>query len=893
MPKTIAAIDGNSLMHRAYHAVPPTMNAPDGTHTNAVFGFLSMLFKFIDTAKPDAILCAFDVGKPKFRLDLMEKYKAQRPPMDQELREQFPVIDEVLTALGIPVVKMPGWEGDDILGTIAAQAEARGWDCLLVTGDKDANQLATEHVSIVNTKKGISDIIIYTPAMVQEKYGVSPEQFPDFLGFMGDKVDNIPGVPGIGEKTAAKLLQKYGSMEGVYEHVDELKGKQKENIENNREEAFLSRTVATIVTDLELPPEIDLEAVEFPSFDVDEVQAAFAKIGMRTHLVKALRYAGVDEGPGAPEPQAVKIEFDATKVARGDEALTLAEQAAALSRTVGVAFEKDQADTLFGSSLRIAVSSADGVAVLEGDDAVAELAKLLRSANVVCADFKALVQTVYPKDSALPAELDDAAIARARFFDVTLAAYALDSSAKNYPLSDLAERYLHATLPDAGDDAEAALALQAVVLRQLREPLLKALDDDGSLPAYRDFDAPLVPVLAAMERTGAALDADALAELGRFANERIMEYRARIFEIAGEEFNIDSPKQVGHILFEVLGMKALKKTARGYSTDASVLSKLAESPELANGHPELPELILDYREFAKVQSTYIEKLPMMRAENDGRIHTSFNETVTTTGRLSSSDPNLQNIPVRTEFGRRIRECFVPLAPDERFLSADYSQIELRLLAHLSEDEHLVAAFQSGEDFHAETAARVFGVPVSEVSPQMRSRAKAVNFGIVYGQQAFGLSQSLRIGFAEAQEMIDRYFSVYPQVRAYLDAVVAKATEVGYAETMFGRKRHIPELSEGNRQRRQFGERTAMNHPMQGSAADIIKKAMVEVQRKLAAGGFQAKMLLQVHDELCFSVPEAEMDAVRDLVKDTMEHVVELRVPLVVDANYGANWGQAH
>ena len=892
MPKTIAVIDGNSLMHRAYHAVPPTMNAPDGTHTNAVFGFLSMLFKFIDTAKPDAIFCAFDVGKPKFRLELMEKYKAQRPPMDQELREQFPVIDDVLQALGIPVVKMPGWEGDDILGSIAAQTEARGWDCLLVTGDKDANQLATEHVSIVNTKKGISDIVIYTPAMVQEKYGVSPEQFPDFLGFMGDKVDNIPGVPGIGEKTAAKLLQRFGSMEGVYENVDQLKGKQKENIENNREEAFLSRTVATIVTDLELPPEIDLENTAFPSFDVDEVRAAFAKIGMRTHLVKALRYAGVDEGPGAAEPKAVDIDFDAAKVLAGADARQLVEQAAALAKTVGVSWREDAQDSLFGSGKRVAVASADGVGVLEGEDAVWALQALLRSALVVTADFKALAQTVFPKDTALPADVDAATLMRTRFFDVTLAAYALDSGAKDYPLADLAERYLHATLPDVGDDADAALALQAAVLLKLRDALQQALEDDGSLPVYRDFDAPLVPVLAQMERTGAALDTEALAGLGKFANEHIVQYRTQIHEAAGEEFNIDSPKQVGHILFEVMGMKALKKTARGFSTDASVLGKLAESAELSNGHPEVPQLILDYREFAKVQSTYIDALPKMRA-GDGRVHTSFNETVTTTGRLSSSDPNLQNIPVRTDFGRKIRECFVPLAAGEQFLSADYSQIELRLLAHLSQDEHLIAAFQSGEDFHAETAARVFGVPVSEVSPQMRSRAKAVNFGIVYGQQAFGLSQSLRISFGEAQDMIDRYFSVYPQVRAYLDAVVARATETGYAETMFGRKRHIPELSEGNRQRRQFGERTAMNHPMQGSAADIIKKAMVEVQRKLADGGFKAQMILQVHDELCFSVPEAEMEAVRTLVKETMENVVELRVPLVVDAQYGANWGQAH
>ncbi len=893
MPRIIAVIDGNSLMHRAYHAVPPTMSSPEGTPTNAVFGFLAMLFKFIDTAQPDAIFCAFDVGKPKFRLELMEHYKEGRPPMDDELRQQFPVAEEVLQALAIPVVKMPGWEGDDILGTIAAKAEEREWKCLVVTGDKDANQLASEHVSIVNTKKGITDIVVYTPEKVLERYGVTPAQFPDFLGFMGDKSDNIPGVPGIGEKTATKLLQNYGSMDGVYEHLDALKGKQRENIENNRELAFLSRRVATIVRDLELPADLDLDDAAFPSYDLGAVQRVFQRYGLRTHLKKVERYAeagGLSADGAASAGAAIVIAAESEKLLRDAQAHDFVDAACALGKDVGVAWHCAD-ETLFGTSLRLAVAADNGIAFMEGDEAAWALRELLRSANIITGDFKALVQNVYPKDTSIAAAVDARCVARARFFDLCLAAYALDSGADGYQMEKLAERYLHASLA-ATDDAACALATQAEAALRLKAPLEQALAEDASKDVYQKLDAPLAPVLAEMERTGAALDTPALAKLGDYASARMDEFRTRIFAEAGREFNIDSPLQVSQLLFDELGMKPLKKTSRGYSTAAGVLTQLAEDPALSNGKPELPRLILDYREFAKLESTYIDALPRMRA-GDGRVHTSFNETVTTTGRLSSSDPNLQNIPVRSEFGRHIRGCFVPLNAGERFVSADYSQIELRLLAHLSGDEHLIRAFCEGEDFHAETAARVFDVPFDEVTPQMRSRAKAVNFGIVYGQQAYGLSQSLRIPFGEAKEMIDRYFQAYPQVRSYLDKLVAQAHERGFAETMFGRKRHIPELLESNRQRRSFGERTAMNHPMQGTAADIIKMAMVEVQRRLVGEGFAAKMILQVHDELCFSVPREELDALCAMVKDAMEGVVTLSVPLVAEVNDGANWGEAH
>ncbi|MBO4352183.1 MAG: DNA polymerase I, partial [Eggerthellaceae bacterium] len=471
-------------------------------------------------------------------------------------------------------------------------------------------------------------------------------------------------------------------------------------------------------------------------------------------------------------------------------------------------------------------------------------------------------------------------------FDTALAAYVLNSSAGKYPLSALAETYLDTTAPEARDDKEVA-SVESQIVASLVPILEQKLDVDGTAKVYREIDLPLVGVLAMMERNGAPVDTDALAELGASTQLEIDGLKARIYELAGEEFNVDSPKQLGHILFEVLELPHGKKTKSGYSTDAQVLKKLSEIHEL-------PATVIHYREFAKIKSTYIDALPnIARRYGDGRVHTSFNETVTSTGRLSSSDPNLQNIPVRTDFGRKIRACFGTLRPGDKFLSADYSQIELRLLAHLSGDEHLVAAFNSGADFHASTAARVFDVPIDEVTPQMRSRAKAVNFGIVYGQQAFGLAQSLEIPMYEAKEMIDRYFEAYPGVRAYLDRTVREAKEKGYAETMFGRRRHIPELSARNAVQRGFGERTAMNHPMQGSAADIIKMAMNEVARRLVDENFEARLLLQVHDELDFSVPEDELERLSEMVKDVMENVAKLSVPLIADVSWGDTWAEAH
>lgn len=872
MPKTVAVIDGNSLMHRAYHAVPPTMTAPDGTPTNAAFGFLSMLLKFIEMEQPDALVCAFDKGRPKFRMEALEQYKAQRPPMDEELKAQFPVIENLLAAMNVPVVALPGWEGDDILGTVAARDEELGYRTLLVTGDKDAYQLASDLTKIVTTKRGITDVVIYGPEEVEERYGVTPDQFTDFLGLKGDKADNIPGVPGIGDKKAASMLQAYGNLEGIYANLDKFKGKQLENLTNYKDDAFLSRQVATIVRDADF--ELDLESISFPNFNVEQVTEAFTDVRMMAHLTKILKLQG---------GEAASIDLGSwDNFIEGDEAKAAIELPA--EGYVPVAWALDPQASLFGDGLTLAVNLGDSTALFHDKEAKEALAFLVREREIATADAKSLLQVVFPADTAQDSLVSRGEILDARMFDVALAAYVADSNNGAATLNALMERYAGAVLPDE-KDPQKQVALQAAAIGALVDPLAQELEKEGARKVYDDIDLPLVGVLACMERTGAALDVDHLKALNESTGAEVDRLRAAIYASAGHEFNVDSPKQLSEVLFDELGLTPKKKTRSGYSTNASVLKELTEEHEL-------PGLMLEYREYAKIKSTYIDALPRMRAE-DGRVHTSFNEMVTTTGRLSSSDPNLQNIPVRTDFGRQIRTCFVPLDEGEVFVSADYSQIELRLLAHLSGDEHLIASFNSGEDFHASTASRVFGVPMDDVTPQMRSRAKAVNFGIVYGQQAYGLSQSLHIPFYEAKEMIDRYFEVHPGVRTYLDDVVAQAHKDGYAVTLFGRRRYIPELKAKNAAQRGFGERTAMNHPMQGTAADIIKLAMRQVQDELVARDLGTRLMLQVHDELDLSVPESEVEEVSDLLTSVMESVVELSVPLLVDVSAGANWAEAH
>ncbi len=877
MAKKIAVIDGNSLMHRAFHAVDSPMNTADGTPTNAVFGFMAMFLKFVDLAHPDAVVCAFDAGIPEFRKTAIEGYKAQRPPMDPDLRVQFPIIEDLLESMNVPVVRIDGWEGDDILGTIAARDEELGYETLLVTGDRDAFQLASDLTRIVATKRGITDVAIYGPDEVLARYGVTPAQVPDFLGLKGDSSDNIPGVPGVGEKTAAKLLRQYGSLEGLYAHTDELKGKQKERIEENRDAAFGSRQVATIVRDLDFP--LDLEGAAFPAFDPERVKEAFEKVQFNAQLARVLKLAG-EEVP--PEKEAALVD---APVCEGAQASELLDAALARGERVSAALGVRSPGELFETQV-CAVGTSQGVGLFEGDEALRVLSLLVRTAPFAALDVKELVHAAYPADTSKPAVVSDAELMAMDAFDLGLAAYALNSSVSEYTLAKLAEKHLGGVLPEV-EDPTGALVQQAAAAFALVEPLTRALADDGSDAAYFDIDLPLVAVLAIMERTGAAIDSQRMRTLDDYASGEIEGLAEQIYALAGETFNIDSPKQLAAILFDKLGLPPLKKNQRGYSTDATVLTELAKDHEI-------PGLVIRYRELSKIKKTYIDTLPKIAASaGDGRLHTTFHETVTSTGRLSSSDPNLQNIPVRTDFGRQIRDCFVPLRDGDKFVSADYSQIELRLLAHLSQDEKLLEAFNSGADFHAATASHVFGIPLEGVTPEMRSRAKAVNFGIVYGQQAFGLSQSLGIPFQEAKEMIERYFEAYPGVRSFLDDTVEHARQRGFAETMFGRKRHIPELKSRNANQRGFGERTAMNHPMQGSAADIIKKAMREVQQRLMDEGFQAKLMLQVHDELDFSCPAEEVERLSAMVREVMMSVANCDVTLEVDVGVGPTWADAH
>ena len=915
--RVVAVIDGNSLMHRAFHAVPPTMTAPDGRPTNAIFGFLNMFLKMVDEFHPDGVICAFDKGRPRVRMEMLPQYKAQRPPMDPNLHDQFPMIKELLGALSVPIVEAEGWEGDDILGTVARLGEAAGCDMYLITGDRDMYQLVTEHVHVVSTRKGLSDIAIMTPESVDDLYhGITPELVPDFYGLKGDSSDNIPGVPGIGPKKASALIAQYGNLDEVIAHADEVKGKMGENLRAHIDDALLSRKIATIMTNA--PVEVDVAAVEFPAFDAAAVNEALGGLGI---TAMQGRFLALLSGEAAEAPVPAALEIPEPLVARIDDPAGLQEGLDELFRAVGacewlgVEFDDDKdAGTLFGMSRTLWVATPERLlafeepsagAALEDDPAgqlgvdpsvglvAGVLQHLFRHGRVASRDSKALMHVLLPVDSSTEAVDDLSALDPSRVFDTVVAAYLLDSSRSEFPDAYLAETYAGMTVPVAAGEKDApagaphAAARAAMLDLAVLEPLAGRLEAEQATTVFAQIEMPLVPVLAKMERAGMLVDPDRLAALSADLSDKIGALARRIRELAGDEtFNISSPMQLSHILFDVMGLptKGLKKTKTGYySTNAKVLDELARDNEFVR-------LVLEYREKTKIKSTYLDTLGPLR-QGDGRVHTTYNQTITATGRLSSSNPNLQNIPTRSELGHTVKTAF-SAGEGSVFVAIDYSQIELRLLAHLSGDEHLVRAFNEGEDFHAETAARVFGVPVDEVTPELRSRAKAVNFGIVYGQQAYGLSQSLGIPMAEARDMIDRYFEAYPGVRAYLDNTVEFAKRTGYAVTMYGRRRPIPELKQRMPAMRAFGERTAMNHPMQGSAADIIKIAMVQVEARLRAEGFRAKMVLQVHDELDFDCPVEELESLCAMVRDVMEHVVELKVPLIAEASWGETWAEA-
>ncbi len=868
--KRFLVLDGSSLIFRAFYALPGLSDS-HGQPTGAIFGFSNMLTKLMAEQQPDLMVLAFDKSRHTFRTERYADYKGTRDKTPEELLSQFPLLREFAANMGIPFLEKDNYEADDIIGTLATQAAAKGYDVRVITGDRDALQLVRPNLRVLLTKKGISEIKDYDTAAFEEEYGFEPLKLIDLKGLMGDTSDNIPGVPGVGPKTASKLLLAYGSVENVLAHVGEVSGKKlKENLQTYADQARLSKELATI--ELHVPDLAFAEEDYRIQPDMEKMQAFCDDHELRAVWRNFERLYG-------PAELALDLDGGENGAAAQDLSYDLWDEAAV--KTAAKAPYLAVSGIFSGLA---PFASLEGLAIVAGPDA--------EKAGFVARDsaaFPALLQLLESDQQAVVFGLkryDQAGLrGQKAFFDVELAAYLLEPERSKYALSELSQKYLQEAAPESFDDEKAQAVWEAKAISRLY-PLLGAKLEEEKLTHLMDtIELPLVEVLAAMEQNGVYVNRAHLAEKTEEVADRLQKIEASIYEMAGHDFNLNSPKQLGVVLFEELGLPVRKKTKTGYSTNAEVLESLRLE------HP-IIEQILAYRLWSKLKSTYLDGIAGLIRTDTGRVHTSFNQTVTATGRLSSSDPNLQNIPVRTEEGRMIRALFEPGEGYDCLLSADYSQIELRLLAHLSGDEHLVRAFNEGEDFHAETAARVFGVPVSEVTPDLRSRAKAVNFGIVYGQQAYGLSQSLHISMAEARDMIDRYYEAYPGVRTFLDNVVARAKQTGYAETMYGRRRHIPELKAKNPQLRGFGERTAMNHPMQGTAADIIKIAMARVSRRLEEEGFAAHMILQVHDELDFECPVDEVERLTAMVQDVMEHVVDLRVPLIAEASTGITWADA-
>ncbi len=845
-------LDGNSIINRAFYGIR-MLNAPDGTPTNAVYGFLSTFRRVFDLAQPQAVCVAFDVHAPTFRHEQYALYKAQRKPMPEELAVQMPLLKQTLDYMGVRRLELAGWEADDLLGTVARRCEAAGWTCDVVTGDKDSLQLITDstHVFNVKTRMGQTDTIEYTPERFREEYGFDPIRMIDLKALMGDSSDNIPGVPGIGEKTAKDLLVRFGTVADIYRDLDalDIKPGVRKKLTEGRESAQLSFDLATIRTDA--PIDFALESAAWDHDYQPELYDWFRRLNFTSLSEKW----GLQPADGAGAPSSALPAVDVADSA----ALRALEQAVTAAPYVAV-LAPDGLDTL---------TLCDGKACYAlswaqlGDDYNAFL-RLLFSARVRKAghNIKDLMRALL--DEGLPTD--------GFVFDTALAAYLLDATVGSYDLPRLAQTYLGEELPDV----QSVWALQPV--------LHEKMDAQAMLPLYTDVELPLCPVLARMEQAGFLVDRKALYDFGESLTSSIEQLQQSIWALAGEPFNIQSPKQLGSVLFERLMLPAGKKTKTGWSTNAAVLDKLRGK------HP-IIEQILDYRTLTKLKSTYADGL-LKEISADGRIHTNFQMTVTATGRLSSTEPNLQNIPVRRELGAQIRKMFVA-SPGRVLVDADYSQIELRLLAHIANDETMIAAFRSGEDIHAVTASQVFGVPLAEVTPLQRSHAKAVNFGIVYGISAFSLAQDIGVFQSEAKAYMDSYFAKYHGVRAYMTRVVEQAKADGYVTTLFGRRRDLPELKSSNFNLRSFGERVALNMPIQGTAADIIKAAMVRVDARMRAEHLQARLLLQVHDELIVECPAEEAETVKAILTEEMEHVVDYRVPLLVDAKIGASWAEAH
>lgn len=885
MDKKLVLIDGHSILFRAFYGLPD-LTTSKGQHTNAILGFLNILYKILDEEKPDYLAVAFDVHHQTFRTEMFSEYKGTRKPMPDEMRQQVPVMKELLKAMNIAVIEKPGYEADDILGTLATRAEKEGYQVSLVSGDRDLLQLASEKIKvrIPKTKQTGTEIEDYLAKDVFEKYNVTPQQFIDLKGLMGDKSDNIPGVPGVGEKTAQKLIEEYKSIENLYEHIDELKpGKITTALKENKELAFLSKKLATICTDCELG--IDIKDFELKDIFNENVYVMFKNLEFKS-LLDRFRTVEIDRSLKIEENFTViddlgKAESIFSRVM--DEAEPMGE------KSVGLQMLADNGELLgvslcFGEKdiyviIRYGMITEDYLM-----DRVEALAK--RKIPLAVIGLKEQLKFIKVTD-------DD------YVFDNAVAAYLINPLTDTYNYDDIARDYLGMTVPSYGDllgknrlkDAMEKMPKEfsqyagyASYVAYSSAPKLKEkLAETGMLSLYEDIEKPLIFTLYDMEVRGIRVNKEALKEYGDQLEVGIKSLEKRIYDLVGESFNINSPKQLGVILFEKLRLPNAKKTKTGYSTAADVLEKLQDE------HPVIP-MILEYRQLTKLKSTYADGLAGYIRE-DGRIHGKFNQTIAATGRISSTDPNLQNIPIRMELGRKIRKVFIP-EEDYVFLDADYSQIELRVLAHMSGDEKLINAYKEAKDIHRITASEVFHTPFEEVTPQQRSNAKAVNFGIIYGISSFGLGQGLNITRKEAERFIEKYFETYPKIKEYLDGLVAQAKKEGYSTTLFGRRRPIPELGSSNYMQRSFGERVAMNSPIQGTAADIIKIAMNRVNRRLKEGNMRSRLILQVHDELLVEAHKDEAEEVKKILVEEMQGAARLEVPLEVEVKSGNNWYEA-
>lgn len=903
MSKKLVLIDGHSILNRAFFGLPDLTNS-EGIHTNAVYGFLNIMFKILEEEKPDYLTVAFDVHAPTFRHKMFEDYKGTRKPMADELRQQVPLIKELLTKMGVKIVEMEGYEADDILGTLSVRAEKEGMDVAVISGDRDLLQLATDHVMIriPKTKKTGTEIENYNAKDVIEKYQVTPKEFIDVKALQGDTADNIPGVPGIGEKTAGALISKYHSIEAVHDNAEVIKPPRAgKNIVEYWDQAVMSKVLATIK--LDVPVDYDFDDAKLESVASLYTEDAFV-------MCKRLEFKNLLGRFNVSAPK-INVEEHFTLVT----SLEMADKvlAKAKGRNVAYSFVKGAESTvckgdsdgqlsLFSQTvtndyagLAIAYSDEDVYLILTDDKITSQYindkVNSLDAKSWIAPDLKANLHVYNPE-----IDIED----RKKYFDMMIAAYLLNPLIGEYPYDGVAKDYLGLMVPsqkeilgkktlsealtDELDKAMKVLCYEVYIAWKSMPVLSEELKTKGMLSLYREIEMPVAFVLYDMEKEGIAIDREALKKYGEDLSVSIAELEKRIYEAAGEEFNINSPKQLGVILFEKLQMPNSKKTKTGYSTSAEVLEKLAVDYPIVSD-------ILEYRQLTKLKSTYADGLANYIDET-GRIHTTFNQTITATGRLSSTEPNLQNIPIRIELGKMIRKVFHP-AKGNLFVDSDYSQIELRVLAHVADDEKLIEAFQNGQDIHRTTASHVFGVPFDEVTDLQRRNAKAVNFGIVYGISAFGLSQDLNISRKEAQEFIDKYFETYPKIKAFLGSTVEQAKKDGYIKTLFNRIRPIPELSSSNFMQRQFGERVAMNSPIQGTAADIIKIAMIRVHDRLIREKLKSKLILQVHDELLIEALEEEKEQVIALLEEEMKNAVKLKVSMEVGTETGYDWYDAH